>query len=111
MVSMAKGISIGRAARSPKVIRALELKAGRVRDYWESIAPVFGDLPPHRAAPPEGSAGDYKAAVKVMKITNPNGSVRFRVYDDDPKAHWIEYGTSHMPEYAPAAKTKEAFRK
>ncbi|TDH48492.1 hypothetical protein E2F47_23535 [Mycobacterium eburneum] len=107
---MAKGISIGRAARSKRVIRALERKANKCADYWRSIAPVFGDLPPKRAAPPEGEAGDYKAAVAVKRIDNGDGSVRFRVYDSDPKAHWIEYGTAHMPEYAPAAKTKAKFR-
>ena len=98
-------------ARSKRVVRRLELKATRMRDYWESIAPVFGDRPPHRSAPPEGEAGDYKASVHVKKIVNDDGSVRFRVYDSDPKASWIEFGTAHMPEYAPAQKTKEAFRK
>lgn len=107
---MAKGISIGRAARSKRVIRALERKATKAQAYWQSIAPVFGDLPPKRPAPPEGDVGDYKAAVKIKKITNPDGSVRFRVYDDDPKAHWVEWGNAHMPEYAPAAKTIAAFK-
>lgn len=111
---MAKGISIGRAARSKRVIRALERKAERAAEYWSSIAPVFGDLPPKRAEPPEDTnelgAGSYKASIAIKRIDNPDGSARFRVYDSDPKAHWVEYGTAHMPEYAPAAKTIAAMK-
>ncbi|MEZ0366808.1 hypothetical protein ACAG26_24345 [Mycobacterium sp. pUA109] len=111
---MAKGISLGRAARSKRVIRALERKAEKCKAYWESIAPVFGDLPPKRSAPagdtnPAGE-GSYKGSVGVKRIDNGDGSVRFRVFDSDPKAQWIEYGTAHMPEYAPAAKTAAKFR-
>lgn len=95
--------------RSKKVAAGVEKKAEKVKEYWESIAPVFGDKPPHRDAPSHGAVGAYKASISIED--HPNGDVPGkRVKDTDFKAKWIEYGSSHMPTYAPRAKTRAKFR-
>ena len=102
-------VSWGRKAlKSKKVAAGVEKKAAKVEAYWKSIAPVFGDRPPKRAAPSHGSAGAYRDSIttKMMDGDTP----RARVSDGDFKAKWIEFGNAHMPEYAPLAKTKAKFR-
>ena len=95
--------------KSKKVQAGVEKKAEKVAAYWQSIAPVFGDKPPKRAAPSHGSPGDYKASISIED--HPNGDVPGkRVKDTDFKANWIEFGSAHMPEYAPRAKTRAKFR-
>lgn len=80
---------------------ALAEFAHEVRDHARSIAPVFGDLPPKRDAPKDGEPGDYKDSIQCM----PYGPEHWRVYSNDFKAIWIEFGSIHMPEYAVFAKT------
>lgn len=66
-------------------------------EYARSIAPV-GDPneDPH--------SGAYRDNIVVEQKGN-NVYVAF----NDPKSHWIEYGTEHMPEYAIRARTEEHF--
>lgn len=72
--------------------------ANEVRDYWRSIAPVG------RAEDGDENPGQYRDSIRVER--HGEG---FHVLSDDFKAYWIEFGTSHMPEYAPAQKTAEQF--
>lgn len=66
-------------------------------EYWKSIAPV-GDpaVDPH--------SGAYRDSIHVEQ----NGDQVY-VVASDPKAHWIEFGTENMPEYAPRARTEIHF--
>jgi hypothetical protein len=72
--------------------------ANEVRDYWRSIAPVG------EAADGDENPGQYRDSIHVER--HGDG---FHVLSEDFKAYWIEFGTSHMPEYAPAQKTAEHF--
>lgn len=74
--------------------------ANEVRDYWRGIAPVG------RAADGDENPGQYRDSIDVERSKQHEG---FVVITYDFKAYWIEYGTSHMPEYAPAQKTAEQF--
>jgi meiotically up-regulated gene 157 (Mug157) protein len=109
MAKKSSGIDFSKVLKGPKVAAAVQAKAEKVKDYWQSIAPVFGDKPPHRSAPSYGSPGDYKDSVHVSDAGS-DGEARSRVGTGDFKAKWIEYGTAHMPPYAPLAKTKARFR-
>lgn len=107
-------IDIGKAAKSERVKKALHNKAVKVQQYWRSIAPVFEEgniAKEHRAQPMFGYPGFYRDSVKIEERDGKDEGVFYRVYDDDRKASWIEYGSSHMPEYAPAAKTKAHFKR
>lgn len=105
------GIDIARAAKNRKVQKRMEKKAREVQEYWRSISPVFGDRPPKRDAPMFGYPGFYRDSVQLKKIEGKGGAAKWRVFDKDRKASWIEYGSKHMPEYAPKAKTKARFSK
>lgn len=108
-----KGISaeqIDKIMRSPKVHDAVVKKAAVVQDYWKSVSPVFGDKPPHRETPAYGAPGAYRDSITVTELSD-DGGFRERVKPTDFKAKWIEFGSAHMPEYAPMAKTKARFRK
>lgn len=100
---------LDRIKRSGAVKKGVDKKAHKVQEYWQSIAPVFGDRPPHRDAPSHGSPGDYKDSI-VIEDMSDGDSPRERVKSTDFKAKWIEYGNKHMPEYAPLSKTKAKFR-
>lgn len=108
-----KGISaeqLNKVMKSQKVHDAVDKKAAAVQEYWKSVSPVFGDKPPHRDAPAHGSPGAYRDSISVTEISD-DGGFRDRVKPTDFKAKWIEFGTAHMPEYAPMAKVKARFRK
>lgn len=94
--------------KSKKVKAGVEKKAQAAAEYWASIAPVFGDLPPKRDAPAYGAPGAYRDSITVQDMSDADGA-RMRVQDTDFKAKWIEFGNKHMPEYAPRAKTKAQF--
>lgn len=111
-----KGIKpeqIDKIMKSERVHKAVDDKAKVVQEFWKSIAPVFDVNDPakeHRTAPPHGEPGDYRDSITIVDMSDESG-FRDRVKPTDFKAKWIEYGTAHMPEYAPMAKTKAKFRK
>lgn len=91
------------AMANPSVLIAAVAEGKVAVDYWRSLPPATGGVPEadlhgkHRT-------GAYRESIRYdidRKLTH----LRVRVFSDDPKAHWIEYGSSHMPEYAPMAKT------
>lgn len=98
---------VEKVLRGKKTEAAVRRKAERVVEYWQSIAPVFGDLPPKRKHPPYGgSPGDYRDSIQILEEDNG----RIRVAATDYKAAWIEFGSAHMPKYAPLAKVKARFK-
>jgi hypothetical protein len=108
-----KGISdaeLDKVMKSKTVKDGVNAKAKAVQDFTKSISPVFGDKPPHRAAPAHGQPGDYRDSIIVQDISDDAGAAA-RVKPTDFKAKWIEFGNAHMPEYAVFAKVKARFRK
>lgn len=81
----------------PAIIAAKLELAEEAAEYWRSIAPV-GDpaVDPH--------SGAYRDSIHVEQKGD-----KVYVVASDPKAHWIEYGTEHMPEYAPRQRTETQF--
>jgi hypothetical protein len=98
---------LDKVMKSERVHKAIDAKAAAVQAYWQSIAPVFD---PEDQAPPYGAPGAYKASITVVDMSD-DGGFRDRVKPTDFKSKWIEFGTAHMPTYAPMAKTKARFRK
>ena len=109
MAKKSGGIDFSKVLKSPKVADAVAAKADKVKDFWQSIAPVFGDKPPHRSAPKSGSAGDYKKSIDAKPVDDSDVP-RVRVAAHDFKAKWIEYGNAHQKPEAPLAKVKARFR-
>jgi hypothetical protein len=100
-------------AESLVVKEELMKRAEEVRqfwvDYWESFDHPYSRQHTLRSGYVE-RPGDYAASIKV-KFIEGSGTHLFkaRVTAHDYKAHWIEYGSSHMPEFAPRAATLAHF--
>lgn len=111
-----KGLSeeqIDKVMHSKRVHEAVDKKAASVQNYWKSVAPVFDvndKAKEHRSAPPYGEPGAYRDSITVEDKSDADG-FKDRVKPTDFKAKWIEFGSAHMPKYAPMAKTKAKFRK
>jgi len=74
--------------QQPEIIAAKKQLAQEAVDYAQSIAPV--------------DTGDYRDSIHVsVKGT------KVAMVSADHKAHWIEYGTEHMPEHAVFARTEK----
>jgi hypothetical protein len=96
-------------ARNPEVIKGLEELAHQVEDYWKALAPVFDETRDRRASPPNDDPGAYRDSIHTELIRTKEGLPAARVGTNDYKAVWIEFGSLHMPEYAPATKTAHYF--
>jgi hypothetical protein len=96
-------------ARNPEVLKGLEHLANEVKDYWQALAPVFDEDRDRRKAPPNDEPGAYRDSIHVEMIRKKDGQPGAMVGTNDYKAIWIEVGTAHMPEYAPATKTAHYF--
>lgn len=87
---------IDKAVSEVFVVRqAIIDKAEEVETYWKSIAPV--------------RSGDYRDSIHIEYDEKKTGFLKARVVTKDWKAHWLEYGSIHNPEYGFAAKTVEEF--
>lgn len=104
---------IDAAVGSSIVIReAVIRKAKEVQEYWQSIAPVSDRGPHPLGAGHEGyidEPGDYKKSIMIKYDQKATGYFIATVFTKDPKAHWLEYGSIHNPEYGFAQKTVEHF--
>lgn len=96
----------GEALTLREVEEGLDRMGDDVCEYAQSIAPVFGDLPPKRDSPPFDEPGGFRDSIHVEK---PHAGVRRIISRLDPLALWAELGTIHMPEYATFSKTAEHF--
>lgn len=85
--------------------------AKKVQKRWKEIAPV-SDRPAHPLQV-GGSyieePGDYQKSIRVKYDTHGPDVFGAQVYSKDPKAHWLEYGSVHNPEYGYAARVVEEF--
>jgi hypothetical protein len=104
---------IDRAVGESLVVRtAVIQKTQAVADYWRSIAPVST-----RGSHPLGKGhegyvdvpGDYQRSITVTYEEKTSGYFEGRVETKDPKAHWLEYGSIHNPEYGYAQRVVEYF--
>lgn len=78
-------------------------------DYWEAFDHPYSREHTLRSGYVE-RPGDYSASIKVKFIEASGGHLfKARITAHDYKAHWIEYGSAHMPEFAPRAATLAHF--
>jgi hypothetical protein len=83
-------------------------KAKEVQEYWKSIAPVNKVDKPHDLGDGRiDDPGDYRDSI-VIKYGKSRG-FSAEVRSDDPKAHWLEYGTTHNPEHGYAQRVRDHF--
>jgi hypothetical protein len=90
-----------------EITDGLDKLAADVCAAAKDMAPVFGDLPPHRTHPEEGDVGEYRDSIHVEDVHGRPDTRR--VISRDKKAIWIEIGTKHMPEYAVFARAAKLF--
>lgn len=108
-----KGVIEAEIARSVEIQHELMKRAEEVRqfwiDYWEAFDHPFAREHTLRSGYVE-RPGDYSKSIKV-KFIEGNGTQLFkaRITAHDYKAHWIEYGSSRMPPFAPRAATLSHF--
>lgn len=108
-----KGVIEREIANSLEIKAELMHRAEEVRkfwiDYWEAFDHPHSKTHTLRSGHVE-NPGDYSASIKV-KFIEASGRHLFmaRVTAHDYKAHWIEYGSSRMPEFAPRAATLSHF--
>jgi hypothetical protein len=100
-------------AESVEIKYELMKRAEEVRqfwvDYWESFDHPYSREHTLRSGYVE-RPGDYSKSIKVKFIEASGGQLfKARVTAHDYKAHWIEYGSTHMPEFAPRAATLAHF--
>jgi hypothetical protein len=95
----------GWIAGSEAVRWAKEAKAAEVRDYWKSIAPVWGDKPPKKENPDPFPEEAYRDSIEVKR---DGGNVAVGT-DLKGLAVWLEYGSEHNPEYGYGARVLEHF--
>lgn len=85
----------------PELNARLEALARAGLAYARSIAPV--------GSPADGDErpGQYRDSIKVVKSREGPG---WFLFSDDNKAHWIEYGASHMPRFGVLTRASEQIR-
>lgn len=92
-------------ADSVIVHEALMKKAEEVREmwieYWESFDHPHSKVHTLRSGYVE-RPGDYSRSIRIKFMDNGRFP-KARITAHDYKAHWIEYGSSRMPEFAPRA--------
>lgn len=92
-------------AESVAVRHALKVKAEEVQDmwvtYWESFPHPHSRVHSLRSGYVE-RPGDYSKSIRI-KYMEHGRFIKARITAHDYKAHWIEYGAKHMPEFAPRA--------
>ena len=104
----------GRNTTAAAVVHAAKLaKAEEVKEYWQGIAPVWGDRPTKGATTPTETAsgeivdayeGEYANSIHIEE-----GRGRVRVGSNTKVAVFLEWGTMHNPEYGCAARTAAHF--
>jgi hypothetical protein len=77
-------------------------------DYWESFDHPFSREHALKSGYVE-KPGDYSESIKIKEGRTKDGAPMATVGSRDYKAHWIEYGSSHMPPFAPRAATVSEF--
>lgn len=87
-------------------------KAKEVQEYWKSIAPVSDRGPHPLGRGKEGyydEPGDYQKSITIEYKVHASGYFTAKVITRDPKAHWLEYGSIHNPEYGFAQRVVNHF--
>ncbi|MCV7422993.1 hypothetical protein H7K45_20785 [Mycobacterium yunnanensis] len=97
---------------SPAVLAAVMERAAEARqfwvDYWEAFDHPYSRTHTLRSGYVE-NPGDYANSIRVKFMRTPEGAPMARITAHDYKAHWIEYGSAHMPEFACRAATVAHF--
>jgi hypothetical protein len=99
-------------ASNAEVAEAVYKRAQEARefwmDYWESSDHPYSREHALRSGYVE-RPGDYSDSVKIKYGKAKEGAPKATVGTRDYKAAWIEYGSAHMPEFAPRAVTVSNF--
>lgn len=99
------------ALAGPMVTAEVLKRTEEVCEYWKSLTEgVFEHQKTHTLT--SGyveEPGDYERSIRPTIVRRKDGSIKGRVVATDYKAFWIEYGSSKMPTYAFAEKTRNHF--
>lgn len=107
LVTSVFGVGAVEAALADSIVvrEALIAKAKEVQEmwveYWESFDHPHSRVHTLRSGYVE-RPGDYSKSIRI-KYMSHGRFMKARITAHDFKAHWIEYGSRHMPEFAPRA--------
>jgi hypothetical protein len=93
---------------SPRVNVAGMASAVEARDYWKSIAPV-GTKEHTLKSGYVDHPGQYRDSIRIQVVV-VRGIKRWRVFTDDFKRFWIEYGTKKWAKHACRERTVQYMR-
>jgi hypothetical protein len=77
-------------------------------DYWEAFDHPFSREHTLRSGYVE-HPGDYSNSIRIKYGKTKDGQPMATITAHDFKAHWVEYGSSRMPPFAPMAATRSHF--
>lgn len=86
-------------------------KAREVQRYWQDNEAPVSSREAHELQ--KGSVqwdhpGDYRKSIKI-RYNTARAPFTATVFTKDPKAHWLEYGSIHNPEFGFAGRVVEHF--
>jgi len=93
---------------SPRVNAAGMAQAMKARDYWKGIAPV-GTREHTLKSGYVDHPGQYRDSIRIQVLMQ-RGIKRWRVFTDDFKRFWIEYGTKKWAKHACRERTVQYMR-
>jgi hypothetical protein len=99
-------------ADSAEVAAGVMERAEEARQFWVDYWEAFSHPRSREHTLKSGYVerpGDYSASIKIKYSKTADGQPKARITAHDYKAHWIEYGSSRMPEFAPMAATRDHF--
>jgi hypothetical protein len=99
-------------ADNAEVIHAVMEKTEEAREFWVSYFEAF-DHPWSREHQLRSGyverPGDYVKGIRIRYMKTAEGLTMGRITATDYKSHWIEFGSRHMPPFAPRAATVAHF--
>jgi hypothetical protein len=95
-------------ATSPRINAGSMAQAVKTRDYWKSIAPVSTREHALKSGYVD-HPGQYRDSIRIQ-LVYIRGMKRWRVFTDDFKRFWIEYGTKKWAKHACRERTLQYMR-
>lgn len=97
-------------SESAEIRGAVMEKAQAVQEYWKQIAPVNKTGRPHTLKSGYvDEVGAYRDSIHIQYRRKASGFFSAKVGTVDYKAHWLEYGSVHNPEFGFAQRVVDHF--
>lgn len=116
VLALFEAVGVGQAEIDSAILESAEVheaviaKAKAVQEYWQSIAPENKTGRPHTLKSGYvDEPGDYRKSIQIVYEHKDSGYFSAIVRTLDYKAHWLEYGSIHNPEFGFAQRVVDYF--